>query len=109
MIADKQKTTEMNPSDVAEFKGYTIDELRYQRALVMFKKEFCKEKLSDSLNNLKTLSPLKHSNGNNGRLFSKSGIISKIFKSLDYVDYAMMGYSIFKSIKKFSSKFKNKS
>ncbi len=85
------------------FKGYTLDELRYQRALVLLKKEFSKQQLTESFKQIKANSPLVAFNGTKG---TKSSIVGKILKSLDYMDYAMMGYSLFKSIRKFTSKFK---
>lgn len=92
-----------NTSAEEPFKGYTLDELRYQRALVLLKKEFSKQQLTESFKQIKANSSLATFNDTKG---TKSGIVGKILKSLDYMDYAMMGYSLFKSIRKFASKFK---
>lgn len=35
------------------FKGYTMEELRYQRALAALRKEFCKSKVSQSVKELR--------------------------------------------------------
>ena len=40
----------------APFKGYTMEELRYQRAMMALRKEFCKTKVMQSV---ETLRPLK--------------------------------------------------
>ena len=34
---------------VAPFKGYTMEELRYQRAMMALRKEFCKTKITRRL------------------------------------------------------------
>lgn len=53
-------TSEIIKADIAveeailpkEFKGYTMDELRYHKALAALRKEFCKSKVINSVNNL---------------------------------------------------------
>lgn len=65
-----------------EFKGYTIDELRYRRAFALAKYEMAK---------YQTLDQLKRFQGG----FSPSGgIMGKIFSSLNYFDYAMLAFRI---------------
>ena len=39
--------------EVPRFKGYTLDEIRYQRAMLGVRKEFCKAKVMESVSNLK--------------------------------------------------------
>lgn len=86
-------------ADEKEFKGYSLEELRYQRALVALKKEFCKSKVIHNVNKIR--SHTIFGSGKIGSRMSKSGpIISKLFNSLNYVDYALLGMSAFSTGKK---------
>ena len=66
------------PDPVKKFKGYTIDELRYRMAMA-------------TLQTMINESPL---NSNNS-----SGILGKMLRGLSFIDYALMGYSAFKSVR----------
>lgn len=90
------------------FKGYTLEELRYQRALVTLKKEFCKAKLVKNFDKLKNTNPFSPSSAA-GNLPSKSRfIITKLLTGLNYLDYAVLGFSIFNSVRKVTSIFRRK-
>lgn len=54
-----QKPTQSadNTTTDSAFKGYTLEELRYQRALVALQKEFCHTRLLRNLNNLQKSNP----------------------------------------------------
>lgn len=88
------------------FKGYTLEELRYQRALVMLQREFCKNRMMRNLGNLKQSNPLSP-NFAVSKFAGKSGsIASKILSGMSYLDYAMLGFSAFKSVRKIVKLFK---
>ena len=90
-----------------EFKGYTIEEIRFQRALVALKADFCKTRFLERWNNIQQMNPLSSKSG--AMFSSKFGpIAGKMFKSLNYVDYVMLGISLYGTAKKFFSLFSHK-
>lgn len=74
-----------------EFKGYTFDELRYQRAYTLAKYEMAKMQLADSTHAMRRSLPFG----------SKSGLMSRILGNLNYIDYALMAYKVVNKIIKF--------
>ena len=96
-------------SAIPMFKGYTMEELRYQRALVAMKKEFCKESVLESIAAIQNRSIFgKNPNGKLSRSSRIGGILSKLMSGLNYVDYAVLGMSVFNSGKKVLGLFKKK-
>lgn len=70
------------PHQLPGWKGYTLDELRYQRALVAARVEIQKERLvvqSDKLRNA---------------MSSPTGVWGRIFSSINYVDYAVLAFQL---------------
>lgn len=102
------------PSDLetikpAEVKGLTIREIRYQRALVALQKEFCKEKMNSGILKLRSASPFsKDYNGKAKPLGRAAGIAGKIMGGMNYLDYALIGFSAFSNIRKIFGFFKKK-
>lgn len=102
------------PSDLetiqpAEVKGMTIREIRYQRALVALQKEFCKEKMHSGILKLKSVSPFsKDYKGKSKPLGRATGIASKIIGGMNYIDYALIGFSAFSNIRKILGFFRKK-
>ncbi len=91
-----------------KFKGYTLEEIRYQRALVALQKEFCKTKIYRNVNNLKKSNPLTPQ-GAASSLPGKVGFMAtKLMSGLNYLDYAMLGFSVFNSARKVFSFFRKK-
>ncbi|MBD5355478.1 MAG: hypothetical protein HDR88_00485 [Bacteroides sp.] len=91
-----------------QFKGYTLEEIRYQRALVMLQKEFCKNKILRNVNTLKKANPLTPQ-GAASLIPGRMGTLTtKVLSGLNYVDYAMLGFSIFSSVRKVFSFFHKK-
>lgn len=83
------------------FKGYTIEELRYQRALVALQKEFCKTKVLHKCNKLRNHKLLGNDNSGSMSKFARVGsIATKVFSGLNYLDYFMIGMSVFGSARK---------
>lgn len=91
-----------------KFKGYTLEEIRYQRALVALQKEFCKAKILRNVHSIQKTNPLTPS----GAIKSMPGkigfVASKLLTGLNYLDYAMLGFSLFRSARKVFSFFHRK-
>lgn len=91
------------------FKGYTIEELRYQRALVALQKEFCKSKVLHKVEKVKHHKLFGNdSSSRSGNVSRIGNIASKLFTGLNYLDYAMIGMSLFGSGKKIYKFIKGK-
>ena len=88
------------------FAGYTMDELKHQRALTLVKREFLKQKAMNDIDALKSRLPF---NGQSpiGNLSTK-GIFGKLIKGLSYMDYIMLGFSMFTAGRKIVSLFHRK-
>lgn len=91
------------------FKGYTMEELKYQRAMMALRVEFCKQNL---INSIEALRPAKKESDKHSLLgpkfaFAKS-IASKVFSNLNLLDYAMIGMSLFGTAKNAYNLFKRK-
>lgn len=92
------------------FEGYTLADIRYRRALMTLKKEFCRDKMAHDLASARQALPFLGSQPQKGA--KKSGfsstlgpIAGKIFSGLNYIDYAMIGFQTFKTIRKVFSLF----
>lgn len=85
---------------VKTFKGYTLEELRYQRAFVIMQREFCTTRLVRSVNSLKKSNPLSPG-GATQALPGKLGFIaSKVLSGMNYLDMALIGFSVFGGVRK---------
>ena len=105
MEEDKQKTSSVKAAD--EFKGYTLAELRYQRALVLLKREFLKEKAMEETKAVKKRIPMLNGKSPLDSM-NPTGIVGKVVRGLNYADYLMLGFSIFNAGKKVFSLFRKK-
>lgn len=104
-IKEKAMKVIMDPEK--EFKGYTIEEIRFQRALVALEADFCKTKIFKSWNNIQEANPLVP--GNKASLPGKAGALAlKMINGLNYLDYMLIGFSLFKGAKKIFSFFKGR-
>lgn len=89
----------------ARFKGYTLEELRYQRAMTALQKEFAKSRIAHKVNNVRKRSFFGKDTSTS--TFSKvGGIAAKLLSGVSYLDYAMLGMTLFKSGKKIYSFFR---
>lgn len=70
------------------FKGYTLDELRYNRAYLLAVCEMQKMRLMQRVDAAKNTMPG----------FTGSGIVGKIMGSLNYVDYALIAFRIISKV-----------
>ncbi len=99
-MSDKDKNS-VEIQEVVKFKGYTMEELRYQRAMMALRKEFCKAKVMESVSNLKTGGKSRKESNNGTSKFAMAGrIASKLFSNLNTLDYILMGISLFGTAKK---------
>lgn len=104
----------MNELDTPQhrFEGYTLADIKYRRALMTLKKEFCRDKMAHDLVGVKKGLPFlaeKDSKSSGHRFTSSLGpLAGKIFSGLNYVDYAMIGFQAFKTIRKVFSIFHRK-
>ena len=80
------------------FKGYTMEEIKYQRAMMALRKEFCKAKLMQSLQEMRP--KRKESTSGNSKFSMAASIASKLFSNLNTLDYILMGISLFGTVKK---------
>lgn len=87
-----------------EFKGYTLSQLRYQRALVSVKRDFT---YASILNDINRVRHRKFFFGGKGDRKTDTWA-GKIFSGMNYLDYALLGLSAFSSIRKVFSFFKRK-
>lgn len=90
-----------------DFKGYTLEELRYHRALLLLKREFLKEKVIKESEQIKNRIPFVNGKSPLTRM-SPTGIIGRVAKGLNYADYLMLGFSLFNAGRKITSLFRKK-
>ncbi|MBD5264036.1 MAG: hypothetical protein HDS48_00710 [Bacteroides sp.] len=107
-IVKTQNTSQNTVESTPQFKGYTLEDLRYQRALISLKKDFSQAKMLRSMDSLRSANPFSLKN-KNGSVTSKYGsLASKVISGLGYLDYAKMGFSLFNSGRKIYSFFRKK-
>ena len=95
-----------NPDE--KFEGFTLEEIRYQRALVAMQSDFCKAKITKSLANLQKSNPLSPTAAADSIPGKVGAIALKLLKGLNYIDYAVLGFSLFSSARKVFSFFHKK-
>ena len=106
-IKAKEKVAKEIMTPENDFKGYTIEEIRFHRALVAMEADFCKTKILKNLNNLQKLNPLAPISGSS--FSGKAGsIVLKLINGLNYMDYIMLGWSLFNGGRKVFSFFKGR-
>lgn len=109
-----------------DFKGYTIEELRYQKALAALRKEFCKSNVLNSIENIKhpvkssssgskSLIPFLSSDksGTKNHIVNAAGTVTKVvatslLKGLKPLDYIMLGISLIGPAKRLIRLFRKK-
>ncbi|MDE5790190.1 MAG: hypothetical protein K2H96_03050 [Muribaculaceae bacterium] len=108
-ISQAKKKSNEAIDEKKHFKGYTIEELRYQRALVALQKEFCKSKVLHKVDRVKNRKLIGDSGSSGGsKIFKVGSIAGKLVRGLSYIDYAMIGMSLFGSGKKIYKFLKGK-
>ena len=95
------------PHNTKEFKGYSIEELRYQRALIALRKDFCRSKMVHNADRVRKRGFLGR-NGTTSRVAHDGGLATKIISGLGYLDYVMIGMSAFGTGRKIFKFFRGK-
>lgn len=109
MKIDNEKVTATKPGKKEKaFKGYNLEQLRYQRAVVALKKEFAKEKMKEGLSSLKGNLPFQKKKKSSNAVPVAKSFLSKVVGGLSYVDYVIMGFSVINTGKKIFSFFRKK-
>ncbi|MCI9606685.1 MAG: hypothetical protein HFJ94_00760 [Muribaculaceae bacterium] len=67
-----------------EWRGFDIDELRYQQAYAQARLEICKERMAASAQGLYS----------NSALTKGHGIMGKVLGSLNYMDYIFLAFKV---------------
>lgn len=80
------------------WSGYTLDELRYQRAINHVKMEMEKERVMLSANRIMCGKPSAEA--------SSSGLFRKVFTGFSILDYALLAFQAGKQIRKVYRFFK---
>lgn len=88
--------------EMPKAKGMSIDEIRYHRALVALKKEFSKSKVLLHKEKIANSSPFSkgYKSSSKNRFGRTGAILGKLTGKLNYIDYIMMGVSLFQTGKK---------
>ena len=107
----KSKTTPARPDAVHDaepvFNGYTLEEVRYQRALMALRKEFSKSEVLRSVEGLRH--PFRKSDTGGSTALTRIGnIASKVFSNMNVVEYALAAASVFGTGKKVFRMIKGK-
>lgn len=90
-----------------DFKGYSMDELRYQRALLLIRREFMREKAIKESKKITSQIPIV-----NGHSFlsgmTPKGVVGKLIRGLSFADYLMLGFQGVRIGKRIFSLFKRR-
>lgn len=70
-----------------EWKGYTLDELKFRRLLSMTKLEIEKNSIAQHFDNMRA-----------GRLAKGQGWLTKVTGALNYLDYAAIGFTVVRKL-----------
>lgn len=105
-IQGKEKPVKEIVSTGSSFEGYTIEEIRFQRAMVAMEAEFCKTRFLKNWSNIQKANPLSPSSSV-PLLPGKAGSVAlKLINGLNYMDYILLGLSVFKGSRKIFSFFR---
>lgn len=107
-LVERMDTPVGVPNEKPDFKGYTLEELRYQRAMVLLRRDFCKARILNQLDRLRGGGRDKEEKALKSRFSRMGGVLTKVMSGLNYVDYALMGMSLFGTGKKVYKFFRRK-
>lgn len=102
------KSSDLQPDHFqADFKGYTLEELKYHRALCLVKREILKERALSEVKAVKQKIPMVNGKSPMDTMTPK-GMVGRVMKGLNYADYLMLGFSAIKAGQKIFSLFRRK-
>ena len=81
------------------FKGYTLEDIHYQRALILLQRQFAKEKIVADVHKIRKRGPFG-TGDKSSPLAKAGGIASKFITGFNYVDYVLLGFSAFSTVRK---------
>lgn len=84
-------TPKILPHNTDDWKGYTIDELRYMRAYTAARIEISRDRLTSRVAAIKK-------NGLTGNAGNGSSLFSRVLGALGYVDMALIGWKVFRQV-----------
>jgi len=109
IVNEEKLLPEDNLPKEAEFKGYTISQLRYRRAMIAVKKEYALQELISEKHKFSSRSNFGGKFGSVARTVSNSApVISRIFRGLSYMDYITVGLSLYGGVRKIVRRFRKK-
>lgn len=106
-MEEKEKKAKTAAHKEPAFEGYTMEELRYQLALTALKKEYLKEKATDTVSAIKKQLPLVNGNSTLPAKATK-GLFGKIMRGLDFADYLIIGFQGVRIFKRLGTIFRRK-
>lgn len=89
---------------VDQFKGYTLKDLKYQRAITKLRKQYAKEQVQLHLNNLKP-SKIISDVTQAGSSFGLSQAVAIATGSKNPMNYVSLGMALFRGVKKIAGFF----
>lgn len=90
------------------FRGYTLEEIEYQRAYLLLQKEFAKAKIIEDVDSLRQIKVFGGRSGKGNAVLKVGSLASKILSGMNYLDYAMIGFSAFGTLRKVFRFFRKK-
>lgn len=103
-VAQPTASPAIAPHQKSSFKGYTIEELKVQRALTDVRRQYVKEKLQQDFSRL-TTNPLGEGSSRSSLAWTIGG---KVLNLLSYTDYISLGIGIFNGSRKLLSLVRRK-
>ena len=91
-----EKQSQFNGFQYEDWKGYNLEQLRYQRALNMARREIATQQINTLGKEL-----------SNGTILTANhqSLLTKIISSLNYLDYGVMAWNIFSRMRRITGKF----
>ena len=91
-----EKLSQFNVFQYEDWKGYNLEQLRYQRALNMARREIATQQINTLGKEL-----------SNGTILTANhqSLLTKIISSLNYLDYGVMAWNIFSRMRRITGKF----
>ena len=91
-----EKLSQFNGYQYEDCKGYNHEQLRYQRALNMARREIATQQINTLGKEL-----------SNGTILTANhqSLLTKIISSLNYLDYGVMAWNIFSRMRRITGKF----
>lgn len=95
-------------TELPEFKGYSMEELRYRRAMMALKKDFCRERIRTNFNAIRHPGGRSESGNALSRFQKVANVTAKLFANAKVMDIALIGLSVFGSGRKIYKLFGKK-